>query len=105
MKTKLFLFGLFFMASSAGLFAQSTPVVYKRQKKQSKRIVHGVKNGELTKGETNQLVGQQVHINRTKRRAKADGIVTRKERREIHRKQRRANVNIYHKKHNLKQRQ
>jgi len=104
MKAKLFLLGLLFIGFSTGVFAQATPTVNKRQKKQSKRIVHGVKNGELTKGETKQLIGQQVHINRTKRRAKADGNVTRKERREIHRKQRRANVNIYHKKHNLKQR-
>lgn len=102
MKTKLFLLGLLFIGFSAGLFAQSTPVSNKKQRNQTKRIVHGVKNGELTKGETKQLVRQQVHIKRTKRRAKADGKVTRQERREIHRKQRRANVNIYHKKHNMK---
>ena len=71
---------------------------------QTKRIVHGVKTGELTKGETKKLVGQQVHIKRTKRRAKADGKITRKERREIRRKQRRANANIYNKKHNIQQR-
>ena len=102
MKTKIFLLGLLFIGFSAGLFAQSTPVVIKTQKRQAKRIVHGVKNGELTKVETKKLVGQQVHIKRTKRRAKADGKVTRKERREIYRKQRRANANIYHKKHNIR---
>ena len=103
MKAKLFLLGLFFIGFSSGLLAQPTPVVNKKQKRQAKRIVHGVKNGELTKGETKQLIGQQVHIKRTKRRAKADGQVTRKERQEIHRKQRRANANIYYKKHNTKQ--
>lgn len=102
MKTKIFLLGLLFIGFSAGLFAQSTPVVSNQQKRQAKRIVHGVKNGELTKGETKKLVGQQVHIKRTKQRAKADGKVTRQERREIRRKQRRANANIYHKKHNMK---
>ena len=104
MKAKLFLLGLLFIGFSAGSFAQSTPVVNKKQRNQTKRIVHGVKTGELTKGETKKLVGQQVHIKRTKRRAKADGKVTRQEKREIHRKQCRANVNIYQKKHNIKKR-
>jgi len=105
MKAKLVLLGLLFIGFLAGSFAQSAPVVNKKQRNQAKRIVHGVKTGELTKGETKKLVGQQVHIKRTKRRARADGQVTRKERQEIHRKQRRANVNIYHKKNNMKQRQ
>ena len=102
MKAKLFLLGLLFIGFTAGLFAQTTPVVNKKQKNQTKRIVHGVKNGNLTKGETKKLVGQQIHINRTKRRAKADGQVTRKERREIKRKQHRASANIYYKKHNIR---
>jgi len=102
MKAKLVLLGLLFIGFSAGSFAQSIPVSNKIQRNQIKRIVHGVKTGELTKGETKKLVGQQIHINRTKRRAKADGNVTRRERREINRKQHRANSNIYHKKHNIR---
>jgi len=70
MKAKIFLLGLLFIGFSAGLFAQSTPVVNSQQKRQAKRIVHGVKKGELTKGETKRLVDQQVHIKRTKQRAK-----------------------------------
>ena len=102
MKAKLFLVGLLFIGFSAGSFAQSTPVSNNKQRNQSKRIVHGVKTGELTKGETRKLVGQQVHINHIKRRAKADGNVTRRERREINRKQHKASSNIYRKKHNIR---
>jgi lipopolysaccharide export LptBFGC system permease protein LptF len=102
MKKKLFLLGLLFIGFSAGSFAQATPVSNKKQRNQTKRIIHGVKTGELTKSETKKLVEQQVHINRTKRRAKADGKVTRRERREIKRKQHRASANIYHKKHNIR---
>ena len=41
MKAKLFLLGLLFIGFSTGSFAQSTPVSNKKQRNQTKRIVHG----------------------------------------------------------------
>jgi hypothetical protein len=82
----------------------NTPVVKKRQVKQSKRIVGGVHSGELTKTETLQLRQQQIHIQQVKNRAKADGVVTKKEKAIIHQKQNQANRNIYRKKHNNRSR-
>jgi len=104
MRTKLFILGLLLVAFTLSSFAQSTPVVDKKERKQSKRIVHGVKNGELTRYETKQLARQQREIRRTERRAKADGKVTRMEKRELRRKQNKANANIYRKKHNKRNR-
>lgn len=78
----------------------ATPKVTKRQVKQQKRIQHGVANGELTKGETVKLQKQQQRINRSKKRAKADGNVTKKEKAVIHTRQSAASGNIAKKKNN-----
>lgn len=71
-----------------------------KQVNQQARISNGVHSGELTKAETIQLQRQQVHINRTKKAARADGVVTKKERAVIQHKQNKASANIYRKKHN-----
>lgn len=91
---KLFLglvFVLFAMAASA---QTATPKVADRQVNQQKRIVKGVKSGELNKKETVKLERQQRRINRSKKRAKADGDVSRKERAKIHARQNKASRNI-----------
>jgi uncharacterized membrane protein YebE (DUF533 family) len=74
--------------------------VRKRQVTQTTRIAHGVNNGELTGKETKQLAARQRHIQNTKKAAKADGVVTRRERAQINRKQNRASANIARKKNN-----
>ena len=71
---------------------------------QHKRILHGVRNGELTYHETRQLTRQQRNIMQKKRNARADGIVTSCERRDIRQDSRRANRNIARKKHNRRDR-
>ena len=76
----------------------------RRQRKQAARVVDGVKSGELTKRETRQIVRQQRDVQRTKRRARADGKVTVRERVRIERKQDRASRNIARKKHNRRSR-
>ena len=86
--------GLSFYAS-----AQTTPRVAKKQVKQSVRIAEGVASGELTRHEAKQLKRQQKHIQVEKRIAKADGVVTRKERAHIRHDQRVANRSIYRQKH------
>jgi hypothetical protein len=75
-----------------------------RSRIQHKRITHGVRNGELTRHETRQLARQQRHIRQEKREARADGVVTPGERREIRQDTRRANRNIVRKKHNRRDR-
>jgi len=76
-----------------------TPVANARQITQHKRIADGRKSGELTNKETAALKAQQRHIRRTKRRAKADGDISPRERARIHRKQNRANRHIRRQKH------
>ncbi len=101
MKKALIILGLFVFGVATFTNAQSkTPAVTKRQVNQQKRIVHGVKSGELTKGEVIQLERQQKNIQQTKRAAKADGVVTKRERVIIHHKQNKASANVYRKKHN-----
>ncbi len=83
---------------------QETPKVDKRQKVQKERISHGIKNGELTRKETRLLVKEQKHIKRAERRAESDGIVTKRERVRLDRKQDRANRHIRRTKHNVRDR-
>ena len=101
MKIKLAIIGIFLFGFTFTTQAQTTKKkVVKTQIKQQKRIKHGVKNGELTRGETIRLQKQQVNIQRTKRKAAADGVVTRKEKAVIRTKQAKASRNIARKKHN-----
>jgi hypothetical protein len=86
---------------SAVTFAQtSTPKVTDRQINQEARIQEGKNNGELTRREKRRLQMQQAKIQRDKKVAKADGVVTPEERRQLTREQRRASRNIYRQKHN-----
>ena len=91
--------GISFFAS-----AQSTPGVAKKQVKQNVRIGHGVANGELTRREAKNLKKQQHHIQVEKRAAKADGVVTRREKAHIRHDQRVANRSIYRQKHDNQKR-
>lgn len=102
MKKHIFLIAILSLGMVWGASAQTatTPKVSKRQVTQSKRIKQGVKNGELSKGETAVLGKQQGSINRSKRRAKADGQVTPGERAKLHKRQNRAHRNIKRKKNN-----
>ena len=100
-------FVLFFaLAFGASFFAaaQSVPQVRKTQAKQTVRIAHGVRNSELTSGEAKQLKGQQKHIQKEKRVAKTDGVVTRSEKVHIRHDQKIANRSIYLQKHDVQKR-
>ena len=68
------------------------------------KIKQGVKSGELTRHETRNLVKQQRHIKRDVRQAKADGVVTKAERRDIYVDKKKADASIYRKKHNNRDR-
>jgi len=93
-----------YFGASAQEGSTKTRVATGRQVSQKARINQGVRSGELTRKETAGLKAQQRHINRTKRQAKADGVVTRKEKREINRKQNRASRNINRQKNDAQSR-
>ena len=68
------------------------------------KIGQGVRSGELTKAETVRLAKQQREIKKDVKSAKADGVVTREERKDIKREKRKADRTIYRKKHNNRDR-
>lgn len=82
--------------------ASNTPRVDRREATQQGRINQGVSSGQLTKNEAARLQNQQTRINAAEGRAKADGVVTQKERTALARKQNRANRDIRRAKHNKK---
>lgn len=101
MKTKIIILSLAFAGFALTASAQTvTPKINKTQKVQQVRIAHGVANGTLTKREVKLLKVQQGHIRRVERRAKADGVVTPRERAVINRKQSKASRQIKQQKRN-----
>ena len=77
-----------------------TPVAKERQKLQKTRVRRGVKSGELTAKETGKLAGEIQENKEMKQEAKADGSVTRAERKEIQKEQNQTSRQIYRAKHN-----
>lgn len=106
MKAIYLVFTLAFMGLFLSVSAQSpaTLKVVKTQVQQQKRIKQGVQSGELTRRETLELERQQANVQRSKRKAKADGVVTPRERAIIKSKQQRASVNIARQKHDAQDR-
>ena len=80
----------------------NTPKIDKREANEQARIGNGVKTGALTPGETVKLEKQQGRIDNAEARAKADGNVTKGERRHLKKMENNASKNIYRKKHNAK---
>ena len=82
-------------------FAQTaTPRIERREARQDARIHQGVRSGELTPGEAARLRAGQRHVDRMEGRAKADGVVTPRERARIGRAQNNESRRIYRLKHN-----
>lgn len=75
-----------------------------RSRIQRHRIKQGVRSSELTRAETRNLAMQQRMTRQNTRRAYADGVITRRERKEIRRDKRHNSRAIYRKKHNLRNR-
>ncbi|MEM7369081.1 MAG: hypothetical protein AAF587_10820 [Bacteroidota bacterium] len=98
------IFALFSIAFVGTAAAQSTSKIAKEQINQQKRIHQGVRSGQLTKAEVIQLEKQQKKVQQHKKAAKADGKVTRRERRAIKAHQKAASRNIYHQKHDRQNR-
>ena len=71
-----------------------------RQMKQSQRITHGIRSGQMTDREFVSLNREQKRIGKYKRRARGDGRIGHRERRRLHGMQDRASAHIYRAKHN-----
>jgi uncharacterized membrane protein YebE (DUF533 family) len=81
-------------------FAQTnTPRVDQREANQERRIDQGVASGSLTPREANRLERGQQHVDNMENRAKADGVVTRRERARLNHAQNVESKRIYAQKH------
>ncbi len=88
-----------FAQSAASSAAPATPRVDAREVKQDARIQQGVASGQLNAKETYRLEKEQAAINRVEAKAKADGTVTKAERKHLSHMQNRASKDIRHQKH------
>lgn len=79
--------------------ATRDPGVNHRQHHQRQRIHQGVRSGELTRDEVRGLRGDQRDIHQQERAYKADGTLSREERRDLHRELNQASRGIYQEKH------
>jgi hypothetical protein len=77
----------------------ATPNINTRQANQRARIKQGVASGELTRTEAAKMRGREAEIREDKRAAKADGVVTRDERQDIRKDEKKASKAIYRQKH------
>ena len=75
------------------------PGVNKRQRQQHSRIAEGVKSGELTHSEAKSLRADQHAIRAEEAEFKSDGVLTRGERRELHRDLNESSRDIRREKH------
>ena len=87
------------ITSFAQSAAPATAKVDAREVKQDARIQQGVASGQLNAKETYRLEKQQANINRVEAKAKADGTVTKGERKHLNHMQNKASKDIHHQKH------
>jgi hypothetical protein len=81
-----------------------TPRLDTREHNQRARIHNGVVSGELTRPEARRLAGGQVHLHRAEARAKADGVVTGRERAWLQHEANQQSRRIYRQKHDAQDR-
>ena len=79
--------------------AQSTPVADQRQANQSARIANGEASDALSKREAARMKAGQAKVDGMEAAAKADGKVTRAERKAIQKEQNKQSRRIYRQKH------
>ena len=82
-----------------GDLTYSQPNVNERERRQQRRIVDGVRDGELTRKEFKKVEREQAKIHYKEAKAKADGEFTAKERAKIQKRQNQASRHIYREKH------
>lgn len=94
------LVGAVAMALAGLAMAQpATPNLDKREAKQQARIDQGVASGQLNARETNRLNQREAKLATDEAAAKADGKVTRAERRKLQREAHRDSLAIHRQKH------
>ena len=84
---------------TAAFAGDRDPGVNKRQRHQHSRIAEGVKSGELTHSEAKSLRADQHAIRAEEAEFKSDGVLTRGERRELHRDLNESSRDIRREKH------
>jgi hypothetical protein len=97
-KSALLTAALLAITSTAAL-ADPTPRVDRREANQLNRIDHGIRSGELNARETSRLLAGQAHVYRMESRAKADGVMTARERDRLRHAQNVQSRRIYREKH------
>lgn len=102
--TRQSLIAALLLSLMAGSALAGTPGVDQRQDNQRARIAQGVASGELTAKETVRLAHGQKQLQRMENRAKADGVVTVRERARLHHKADKESAKIYHNKHDRQDR-
>jgi len=95
---------VFALSMSIAVFAQETPRVDRRERHQQRRIRQGVRSGELNRREARRLERQQAVTHAQEAAAKADGKVTKRERRHLNRRENRTSRHIYRQKHDSQKR-
>ena len=95
---------VFAFASVAAQAHMPTPRVDAHEAHQHQRIAQGVASGQLTHREAARLRAEQRAIHRAEWRAKADGVVTRTERRQLQHELDHSSRSIRNQKHDAQQR-
>lgn len=88
-----------FWLSSSAQAAPYDPGINARQHRQHERIAQGLRSGELSRGEAQQLRAEQRAIRAKERLYKSDGVLTVAERRDLQHDQYLADRHIYLEKH------
>jgi uncharacterized membrane protein YebE (DUF533 family) len=83
MKSNLIIAAMLTVAALPALAQTGTPVLDQRQANQEARIQQGVASGQLTAKEAARLEKGQQRVENLEAKAKADGVVTKKERAQI----------------------
>lgn len=101
MKIKLLVATVFIFALGI-----NTTEAQSRQKArvQKHRVQKGIKSGELTKAETRRIGKMQRNYNHQLRKAKANGVITHRERKQLRKSKAYKSRAVYHKKHNRRHR-
>jgi hypothetical protein len=88
----------------AGPIVAGTPGLDQREHHQAQRIRQGVQSGELTRPETRRLVRGEAQLRRHEAIAKADGVVTARERARLQHEAHVESRRIYRQKHDAQSR-
>ncbi len=78
--------------------------LHQKERIQMHRIQQGIYSGELTRGEARVLRKEQRNIRRLKKRFLRDGRLSKRERRTLRHRYKKASRHIYHLKHNYRTR-